>query len=171
MHNWKYHNHWYILIKLASLEHLQEFPKHYPNPWFLARLKKTYLQQFLIPPPNLLALGNSPLRAYLCTDSHTRVSSVRYFPGVGAVCQHWHRPHDGMHGTCLDAGEGLLCATWASAKRPSTPRRTCASAAIANASTPGTGPAADQLGCPSGWLPPAGGWPQSAELCRSAVAT
>jgi len=41
----------------SSLEHLQEFPKHSPNPLIFSKIEKTHVQQPLIPPPNLLAFG------------------------------------------------------------------------------------------------------------------
>ena len=42
---------------LYLLRASQEYPKHSPNPEFLARLKKTHLQQVSILPPKLLALA------------------------------------------------------------------------------------------------------------------
>ena len=65
-----------MLLPLATrygyLEHLQEFLKHSPNLKFLAKLRKTGVQQFLKSTPDLLALLKSESFAHKDTCSCAR---------------------------------------------------------------------------------------------------
>ena len=63
---------------VVLLEHLQEFPKSSPNPWFLERWEKTPLQQLLIYHPNLYDLGKTlPIHVTLRAEDLARIVASR----------------------------------------------------------------------------------------------
>ena len=72
----------------SIIEHLQEFPKPFPNPWFLERSEKIPLQRLLKSPPNLLALPKTEPSRRKVTRSRARADPAtsqvsRAVPGAG----------------------------------------------------------------------------------------
>jgi hypothetical protein len=70
-------------------EHLQEFPKSIPNPWFLQRWEIITLQQLLIHPSKLLALRKKPhIRVKLRALSVARILFSRTVSSVARTFCH-----------------------------------------------------------------------------------
>jgi hypothetical protein len=82
---------------VGEVEHLPEFLKHSPNLSFLAKLRKTHLQPFLITAPNLLGLRKkAPLRVKIRALTVARRNTFPVVPLRAVVmavagCLYGHR--------------------------------------------------------------------------------